>query len=88
MAVICKLRLYDEDILKNGSQAAGQTGEGEQWTFLDDYQKQVQISQLKYAESTKKEKEGDSDEEEEDTNTVDVSLGDSRLRRGRVPRRR
>lgn len=67
------MRLYEEDILKNGTQAANAGGEGEQWTFLDDYQKQVQISQLKYQDSSKKEKEVDSDDEEEDAPTVEVS---------------
>jgi hypothetical protein len=56
--------LYDEDLLKNGVQTNGVEGET-YTTFLDDYQKQVQISQLKYADSTKKAQ--DSDEEEEDT---------------------
>jgi hypothetical protein len=40
------MRLYEEDIMKHGgSTKASSAQDGEQWTFLDDYQKTVQDSQ-------------------------------------------
>lgn len=61
--------MYEEDIIKGQSNSPTPEG-NEQWTFLDDYQKQVQISQQKYQEPVKAE---DSEDEEDDE--TDATLG-------------